>query len=363
MERVYRRSEKENKTIGIRADGNAKLGMGHLMRCLSIAQALKQSGMFPVFITADDSAAPLIERKGLRHEILGSDYARMESECEALRKIIEGQKISLLLVDSYQVTPEYLQTVRKWVKVVCLEEEIREGFYADGVINYNIYAEELPYDSCYPKTAYRYLGSKFAPVRPEFARNPIPIRERVRKILITMGGSDMPGISLQLLKRCLSRREQEEAEFEVVCGAFNPHREELEKLSEENSRVHIQVQAEDMAGLMAQCDLAVSAAGSTMYELAALGIPTVCCYYVDNQKKIAEGFARFTKTVNAGDYREEPEKVLDDILTALKELASDKELRKETAESMRVVSDGRGAVRLAQKLQQDFFPDGRERPE
>ncbi len=359
MERVYRRGEKENTVIGIRADGNEVLGMGHLMRCLSIAMAFRELGTSVLFLTADDSGQELIQKKGFENLVLNTDYTRMETELEGLKEVIQERKISLLLIDSYQVTGVYLEAVRNWVKTVCLEEEIKEVRPADGIINYNIYASKLGYEEQYPKEIFRYLGSGYAPVRPEFAGKVTKICKQAKKILITMGGSDAYNISGQLLKAFLCRREHvfQEMEFEVVCGTFNANKEELLALAEQNARVHIRVQVEDMAGLMCGCDIAVAAAGSTMYELSALGVPTVCCYYVDNQKKIAEGFAQLANVINAGDFTKEPKDVTERILQAVKELASDEGLRRETAKSMRKVSDGRGAQRLALELLRDFGDD------
>lgn len=362
MERVYCRGEKKNTVIGIRADGNEKLGMGHLMRCLSIALALRESGFSVVFITVAEDGREILAGKGFEQLVLHSDYTHMEAEYEALQRIVRERELALLLVDSYQVTPGYLKKVREWVPVVCLEEEIREGYPADGIINYNIYAPDLSYSRQSGEKTHWYLGSLYAPLRPEFAQGAVPIRERARKVLITMGGSDACNISGQLLKKFLQRQEADFAglEYEVVCGAFNPHREELTRLAAGNPRVHIRASVEDMAGLMKQCDIALSAAGSTMYELSALGVPTVCCYYVDNQRRIAEGFARRTKVVNAGDYTAAPEAVLEEMVQAAGKLLQSKTLRKETAESMQAVADGRGAKRLAEALEQDFLSEREE---
>lgn len=360
MERMYCRGKKENTVIGIRADGNDVLGMGHLMRCLSIAGELRLQGAGVVFLTADDWGKQLIQKQGFEHWVLGTDYTCMEAETAVLKNIIADRQISLLLVDSYQATNPYLETVREWVKVVCLEEELGEVRPADGIINYNIYAPGLPYKEKYPQGTFCYLGSNYAPVRPEFAKKTGDIREHVTKILLTMGGSDLQNINGKLLRAFLDSEEPalKTIEFEVVCGAFSPHRESLQALEKDNPRVHIRIQVEDMAALMEQCDIAVSAAGSTMYELAALGIPTVCCYYVENQRQIAEGFARFTKAVNAGDYTKEPEAVQERILQTVTNWLGNFRLRQETAESMRAVSDGRGAGRLSEELLRDFAIGG-----
>lgn len=87
-----------------------------------------------------------------------------------------------------------------------------------------------------------------------------------------------------------------------------------------------------------------------MYELCAVGIPAVCCYYVENQRRIAEGFAERTRVINAGDYTGNSREVLRTITEALDSLIADKRERVRTAASMRTVSDGMGAPRIAAAL-------------
>ena len=77
----------------------------------------------------------------------------------------------------------------------------------------------------------------------------------------------------------------------LICGRFNPHLQELLRLQDAEERVHVLVDVADMWNKLALADVVVAAAGSTMYELSTIGVPTVCCYYVENQRRLAEGFA------------------------------------------------------------------------
>lgn len=357
MERVYCRGKKKNRTVGIRADGNTEIGLGHLMRCLSLALALRKKDIPVIFITAEEDGGEILSEAGFKQVVLHSDYRNMLPECDKLEKILEEYDVGLLIVDSYRAKPEYFRRVRSRVPVVRFEEEPEEEYPADGVINYNIYAGELPYDRYYGRKVRRYLGSRYAPVRPEFRGPAVPVREKVEKILILMGGSDQYNISGALLERIAGFYADRFSgvRFETVSGIFNPNREKLEQLARNNTGISVRFGVEDMASLMRQCDLAIAAAGSTMYELSALGIPTVCCYYVKNQKKIAEGFSRVTGVMNAGNYTEMPEKIMDLMIGEILKLMENRDLRKAVAASMRKVTDGMGAERLAEGLQSDFL--------
>ena len=87
-----------------------------------------------------------------------------------------------------------------------------------------------------------------------------------------------------------------------------------------------------------------------MYELCTMGVPTICCYYVENQRRIAECFGEETSMLNAGDYSENPENVLASIVREVQRLIADTTVRQELSLEMIAVSDGYGARRIAEKV-------------
>lgn len=351
--RMYRRIEDgmtEKKIIAIRADGNATLGMGHIMRCMSIAKAIEQaSGGACVFFTAQEQTAQFIREKGFVCEALHTDYRKMESEIPYLQKLAEKYNPKLWLVDSYQITAEYIQELRRMCPVFYLDDIGEMIYEADGLINYNIYGEELGYRERCPQHMTLLLGAAYAPVKKEFANTPYELREEATNILITMGGSDALNISGQLAVR-LSEELPETVNLTLICGRFNPHLQALQVLQNNNSRIQILVDVPDMWNYLAKADVVVSAAGSTMYELGCMGIPTVCCYYVENQRRIAEGFSQKAGICNAGDFSENPQVVLNKLTEAVNDLIRDREKRKTVASAMKRVADGKGALRIADIL-------------
>lgn len=339
--------------IGIRADGNSKIGMGHLMRCLSIAQALKEEEMKVLFFTAAQESAAVILERGFACEVTGVPYDRMEEElpflCDALRK----NGVNLLLTDSYQVTERYMAALNEICPVFYLDDTGEKIYPSFGLINYNIYGDLLPYRKRVSEKTKLLLGSKYAPVRAEFRNTPYEVRDRVKTILITMGGSDALNISGALCGKLLQVL-SETVEIKVICGRFNPHLSSLQNMAEAANRdvrrIDVLVDVKDMWNHFAEADLCISAAGSTMYELATMGVPTVCCYYVENQRQIAEGFAVKTPVVNAGDYSADGPAVLDTILREIAALTGDREKRYALSEAMKQVTDGKGAFYLASAL-------------
>ncbi len=339
----------DKSKIGIRADGNTRIGMGHLMRCMSIAKALEKQGVECLFFTACSQAGLFLAERGFACQVLGTEAEDMEAELTILEPILKKENISLMLIDSYQVTQKYLDTLRKTCPVFYLDDMGRKHLKADGIINYNIYGQDLCYEAWCPADTKLLLGAGYAPVKEEFTEVSYEVRDRVSRILITMGGSDGLNIAGSLGQRLLEHLPREIG-LDIICGRFNPHLDKLLKMAEQDSRIHVYVDVQDMWNRMAAVDVAISAAGSTMYELCAVGVPTVCCYYVDNQRAIAEGFAEKVQMVNGGDYSVEEQAVLLRITEEVCRLTDSLEARRDLSGRMKKVTDGHGAERIAREL-------------
>lgn len=338
----------------IRADGNTQIGAGHIMRCISIAQALKNRGKVTIFITADEESTRLISSKGFGTLTLKTQYNDMEGELDILLPILAENEIQTLLIDSYSVTDDYMRKVGEKVKTVYMDDLGEHLYPADMIINYNIYAKELEYEENYQKKVMKIpkllLGCDYAPLRSEFQGMEGKARRSVRDILITTGGSDPANAAGQILEVLIQQGAKYRGiQFHIVSGTYNTNIEGLRDMEKENANFHVYQNIKDMAELMKKCDVAIAACGSTMYELSAMGIPTVCYYFADNQKKVAEAFGR-TLASNAGNITEESEKVLHQILDYLDAYIDSYELRIEKSDAMIRMLDGDGASRIAEEI-------------
>lgn len=340
--------------VAIRADGNESLGMGHLMRCMTIATACKMQGAMCVFFVAQEQAGVFVRERGFACKVLDTDYQDMEAELPRLREkleecLTEKKQRLLWLVDSYQLTQIYLRELQKTGPVFYMDDTGEQVYEADGLINYNIYGDELEYIADETINMQLLLGVKYAPVREAFVRTPYCVREDVQNVLITMGGSDKLNIT-EALCRCLQEKLPKGINLTLICGRFNPHLNKLLQLQEAEEGIRILVDVPDVWKEFALADVAVAAAGSTLYELSAMGVPTVCCYYVENQRQVAEGFASKVGMYNAGDYAEEPEEVLKKMAEEVCKLVGDRKARKGLSERMKQVVTGQGASQIAKEL-------------
>lgn len=361
--------------ILIRADANEKIGTGHMMRCIAIARALRQRGQQVCFITADDSGTPILRDQGQEYRVLHSDYSNMEDELPRLQRLFAEEKPDFFLADSYFLTGRYLQEIRQGVPVGILDDKVLTDLPADLLINYNIFADASLYGldgaagpgdigmgsagsgvigmgaAGEDTVCGGYLlGTDYVPLRSEFEGINYTVREKAEIVLITTGGSDKYNIAGQLLKKALADPRAADLRYLVVSGAYNVHLPELKELENSHENVYLFSNVRNMSGLMRASDIAVSAGGSTMYELSAVGVPVICFSFVDNQERIVRGFVEKNLTCFGGDYLSQGEAMLDEVVGNINRLAADPDLRRSFSERLRKVVDGRGAMRIAEKL-------------
>lgn len=335
--------------IFFRVDGNSNIGWGHVMRSLSIASVAKDLGAECFFVCADDSMRNLIESNGFRVVVLDTDYLDMESEINTFLEVIKKENPDIIFVDSYYVSNEYFRTIKKLSKVIYLDDVFSFPYDVDYLINYNIFASYEKYCELYSGKSIPelILGTEYTPLRDEFVRNiPSAIREEVKNVFISTGGSDEFGLVLRIINKLKDNKElTDEIKYHFIIGSYEPDYDEISFLSGNNDWIRLYRNVKNMSDIMNMCDVAISAAGSTLYELCSCGVPTVTYVIADNQVGGATGFEENKIMLNAGDLRTvdfDCSKIID----KLKVLLNDFELRKSLSEKMLSVVDGKGAERI-----------------
>lgn len=172
----------------------------------------------------------------------------------------------------------------------------------------------------------------------------------VKRILITTGGSDKYNLTGQLLERLLSNGTTSALEYHVVCGIFNQNYPALMRMAESNSQIILHHNVKNMMELMQKCDVAITAGGSTIYELCAVGTPIICFSFVDNQELIVKTFYEKEIVGYGGNYLAEGERALERIVIQLSDLVKDPQALAEYSKKGQALVDGRGAERIAQTL-------------
>src|SRR5438105_1050019 len=201
-------------TIAIRANGGDRIGLGHIRRCLSLAQALSRQGAVVQFITnADKSTAELVQENGF--DVTSIDPAADFNETRAALKCCGA---TALVVDSYEIKAGYLSDIRGHVDLLIAIDDIADRrLSVDMVINCNIYGPDLAYDV--PPDTILLLGGAYAILRTEFAEETVhKIADTVHDILITIGGSDPNGLTLRLIEWILEAHD--DLVLNVIVGPF-----------------------------------------------------------------------------------------------------------------------------------------------
>lgn len=361
-------------TVIIRADGNKQIAMGHIMRCLSIGEALRDKGEEVVFVTAGRDTEVLLRERGFTNHVLFGRYDRLEEELPRFLSYLKEKQPSLVLLDSYFLTKEYAEAVGNYTKTAWIDDMGEELLPVDMLINYNIYGQELSYEKRYQKTGGKLpekllLGCAYAPLRREFSgKTAVKTTDKKKAeldVLITTGGGDLYHAAEKLclrLEKEIKDGLHKRVTFHVVCGPFSEQSAALHKLAEETGQFLLHKNVTNMSELMGRCDIAITAAGSTMYELCRMGVPSVCFYFAENQRRMAECFAARTGVINGGNLAVLEVEVLEKLLGRLKELEESISLRLLIREQMVKLVDGQGACRIAEEMI-DYIGQNKKGPE
>ncbi|SHH20848.1 UDP-2,4-diacetamido-2,4,6-trideoxy-beta-L-altropyranose hydrolase [Tepidibacter thalassicus] len=282
--------------IAIRADGGQKIGMGHIMRCMALAKELKNYDFDIVFLTKkDEKVIEMIETNGFKYINISSNS--LEEELIEVESIVNEERVEIIITDSYWLSDNYLHKLRKLVKLlISIDDNNLYKYPSHIVINGNVYAEDLKYKKIFDNTKFL-LGGNYTLLREEFRNvSPVNINKEVRNILITMGGVDINNYTPFILDSLKNL----DVKLNVIVGPGFKCIRELKCIANKNNNVNLIYNPTNMKDIMVENDIAISAAGSTTYELAVLGIPTILIVQADNQIKIAEKMSELNGMVNLG---------------------------------------------------------------
>jgi UDP-2,4-diacetamido-2,4,6-trideoxy-beta-L-altropyranose hydrolase len=316
------------------------------MRCLSIANELRKQGHECIFITADNLCKNILDDSNFESICINSVWNDLNCETEKMLQLISEEKLKLLLLDSYYVSEQYMSALNKAVKLAYIDDLNLFKYPCDILINYTNYHDKFNYAKRYPHTRLL-LGCGYAPVREEFLNiNKKRVEDEVKSILITSGGTDKYNMLKKLSE--LLRKNYTDITINIVCGKFNTHIDEIVALKNNNKSINVFVNINEMAELMRKADIAISAGGTTLYELCACGTPTICITTADNQINNAISFAENGALLYAGDISDSS--IYENVLSCFHILADNKAVRASMSDIMQDMVDGNGAARIAAEL-------------
>lgn len=355
--------------IVFRVDANEQVATGHLMRCLAIAEECRRQGENCLFLLAEEKETDRIVERGFPFHVLHTRWDDLEGEMERLQDYLEKNPCKWLVVDSYQATPAYLQRLNVICPVLYLDDFGQNTYPVAAVLHYGVVREIEDYIHRYRSKGVAVLaGAEYIPLREEFQPAHLAELERqqgdrqsdmdLSSILITTGGTDPYHVTEQILQYCLTDSIFAHCCYHVIVGGMNGHVQELRQLAEqytkgEFSPVILHTGVNNMAELMCQCNFAVSAGGTTLYELCACGIPTVCFSFSDNQLPTVRLLQQQRIMHYAGDAREGEVGV--EIGKYLAKYMGDPEETAGYQNRMKGLVDGKGVWRITHFLCQNLL--------
>ena len=273
----------------IRADADSRIGIGHVMRCLALAQAWQDSGGKAVLVAAE---LPEGLEERLRHE--GIQLARITApvggpeDAAATLAVARHHKAAWVVVDGYAFSAHYFDALREaGPRVVAVDDMGHlERYPVDVLLNQNLSATPALYDGRIGVSTTLLLGPRFSLLRREFRQ--IPQRPQSgphepRRVLVTFGGADHENLTGDVLRN-LQRTVRRDLHVIVLAGSANPHIPLLREIAAGTPFLcEVRVDVPDVAELMAWADAAITAAGSTVWELASLGVPALIGAIETNQ--------------------------------------------------------------------------------
>lgn len=298
--------------IAIRVDASSQIGTGHFMRCLTLADELKQRGAHICFVSRelpahlrDMLAAKEMEFAALDREAIDEQAGVLAhshwlgtsqmQDAQATIRALSGQSWDWLVVDHYALDEDWESALRGAAKKIMVIDDIADRQHdCDVLLDQNFYADmQTRYTGKVPLHCELLLGPRYALLRDEFRKLREQVKPRtgaVNRILVFFGGVDADNFTGQAIE-ALSGIDISGIYVDVVIGAQHPCREQIKAACVQH-RFMCHVQTNKMAELMAAADLAIGAGGSATWERCCLGLPTFVFCTADNQQKQLADAAR-----------------------------------------------------------------------
>lgn len=335
-----------------RVDASVEIGTGHVMRCIALANAWIAASGAVRFLCASVTPATEARMRAIGSVSMLNVQRGTEADASATTAAYADSHASWIVADGYCFGSEWQRQVKaRSARVLVFDDYVHaDRYFCDVLLNQNLHAtpELYPLVESYTQLL---LGTRYALLRPEFSEwRPWErtVRTEANRILVTLGGSDPANVTEMVLS---ALGQVGGCELHVVIGGSNPHRAALNRLVAENSSlVHLTVDATNMGELMAWADVAVSAAGTTSWELAFMGLPSVIVSLVRNQDEIAAALASAGVAINLGRFGESTSDRLKD---AVRGVLGDVDGRRRMSREGRKLVDGRGAERVVRVLSAD----------
>lgn len=293
------------QSIAFRVDASSQIGTGHFMRCLTLADALKQRGVQIRFVSRHlpEYFRDMLLTKGCEFILLNNSPSEpvynglfhshwlgtsQHVDAQDTIQALSDQTWDWLIVDHYALDSRWESALRQTAKNILVIDDIADRLHdCEILLDQNFYADmDSRYTGKVTAHCQLLLGPCYALLRDEFRylrEQAKPRSGPVKRVLVFFGGMDANNYTAQAIE-ALAGIADSELLVDVVIGAQHPYRQQIESACTEHNFI-CHVQTKRMAELMAAADLAIGAGGSAIWERCCLGLPTLTICTADNQSK------------------------------------------------------------------------------
>jgi UDP-2,4-diacetamido-2,4,6-trideoxy-beta-L-altropyranose hydrolase len=300
-----------SQLVFIRTDASLQIGSGHVMRCLTLAEALQDAGGTIAFITRNHLgnlndyikskgfnvySLPNLNESNMQQGLCGYEKwlgVKQEQDAKETIQALSGVHPDWLIVDHYALNEDWETHLRKNTsKLMVIDDLSNRQFDCDILLNQNLGSKKNDYQNKVPKNCQLLLGCDYALLRPEFAKLRKKALEKrkntkkIKNILVSMGGIDNQNITYEILQQL-----NDKFNIVVVLGGSSPWNEMIIDFSKDKN-IDVFINTNNMAELMLNADLAIGAGGSTSWERCCMGLPTLLFITADNQIDIAKNLEK-----------------------------------------------------------------------
>ena len=332
-----------------RCDASPATGIGHAMRCLVLAEALVARGWRVLFACRPPTRDAVARLDAVEVFDLPPGISPT-SEPDLLGERVGRAR--LLVVDHYGWDAGLEERCRDWAeRILVVDDPADRTHDADWLVNPNLGCGAEAYRGRVPAPCRLLLGPAYAFLHPAFraARQRSRLRPEVRRLLVAMGGTDptdATGVALSTLAEL-----GYDGTVDVVLGRSAPHLERIRAFvaRQPNFRLRVGLEPAGMARLLAGCDLALAAGGSSSWERCCVGLPSIVSPIAANQDMAARGLAERGVALVIGNLAREQGR--SELRAALRRLLADAKLRAQFRERGRRLVDGTGAERVSELIE------------
>ena len=288
----------------IRVDSSPEIGIGHMMRCLTLAQELKNNFDKIIFLTQKDSGNFIGTIMKNEFEVIF--IPTTNNDPNIIKNLITAysENKNFLLIDHYDIDTDFESSLKNiFERIFVIDDLANRKHDCDLLIDQNYYRDlNQRYEKLIQNGTIALLGPKYAIIRPEFRtinKKAIKKNSQIKKILVSFGGSD-PTNECKKVLDALCSIENSKFEIVVVAGIYNHKFEQLKKLYEKYSNIKIYSHVNDLSRLMLNSDLFIGAGGTTTWERFYMGLPSTVTIISDDQKESIEFLSDMGHIINLG---------------------------------------------------------------